>query len=222
MRPGGPERESHDMLHIGTGVLVSQDMSSMRQRGPERECHDIQDMSSMRPGGPERECHDIQDMSSMRPGGPERECHDMLHNGTGVLVSQANAPTEQGIGIYEEHPGEVQRVSHGLRVTEKGATSEFSYMVQGSDGTVDQFLANGRKAKDHMVMWPDEFLEEGDDYFSSMSSFMTNQFNPEFQFMSGLQNPTVGAPSLSSSSSLPYVVQKACEPKARKPRHAAF
>ena len=48
-------------------------------------------------------------------------------------------------------------------------------------------MANGREAKDHMVMWTDQFLEEGDEYFSSMSSFMTNQFNPEFQFMSGVQ-----------------------------------
>ena len=46
------------------------------------------------------------------------------------------------------------------------------------------------------------FLEEGDEYVSSMNLYMTNQFNPEFQFMSGLRNPTVGAPSLSSSSRL--------------------
>ena len=65
-------------------------------------------------------------------------------------------------------------------------------------------MANRREAKDHMGMWTHQFLEEGDEYFSSMSSFMTNQFNPEFQFMSGLQNLTVGAPSLSSSSSLPF------------------
>ena len=51
----------------------------------------------------------------------------MLHMGTGVLVSQANAPTKQGIGISEEHPGEVQRVSHPL--TEKGAT--YAYCGNG-------------------------------------------------------------------------------------------
>ena len=73
-------------------------------------------------------------------------------------------------------------------------------VVLGSDGTTDQFWQAG--AKDHMRMWTDQFLEEGDEYFSSMSSFMTNQFNPEFQFMSGVPNPTVGAPSLSSSSRL--------------------
>ena len=30
-------------------------------------------------------------------------------------------------------------------------------------------------------------LEEGDEYVSSMNLYMTNQFNPEFQFMSGVQ-----------------------------------
>ena len=35
-----------------------------------------------------------------------------------------------------------------------------------------------------------------------MNLYMTNQFNPEFQFMSGLLNPTVEAPSLSSFSRL--------------------
>ena len=98
------------MLHIGTGVLVSQKPAS-----------------------------------SMRPKGPERESHDMLHMGTGVLVSQANAPTKQGIGISEEHLGEVQRVNNPM--TEKGATSEFSYIVQGSDGTVDQFWQTEEKPK---------------------------------------------------------------------------
>ena len=59
-------------------------------------------------------------------------------------------------------------------------------------------MANRREAKDHMGMWTHQFLEEGDEYYYSMNSFKTNQFNPEFQLMGGLMNPTVGASPLHS------------------------
>ena len=68
--------------------------------------------------------------------------------------------------------------------------------VLGSDGTVGQFWQTG--AKDHIGMWTDQFLEEGDEYYYSMSSFKTNQFDPEFQLMGGLMNPTVRASPLHS------------------------
>ena len=134
-------------------------------------------------------------MSSVRPVSREQESHNMPpYDGTDVLGRLANAPTEQGIGISEEHPGEVRRVDHPV---DQGATSRFSYMDGlGSDGTVDQFWQTG--AKDHIRMWADQFLEEGDEYYYSMNSFKTNQFDPEFQLMGGLMNPTVGASPLHS------------------------
>ena len=96
-----------------------------------------------------------------------------------VLDSQANAPIE-GLASLKSNLGEVKRVS--IATLDQGATKQPTTMVLdvlGSEGTADQFWQTG--AKDHKGMWTDQFLEEGDEYFSSMSSFKTNQFNPEFQ-----------------------------------------
>ena len=67
-----------------------------------------------------------------------------------------------------------------------------------AEGTADQFWQTG--AKDPIGVWTDQFLDQGDEYLDSMSSFKTNQFDPEFQLMGGLMNPTVGASSFGSFS----------------------
>jgi len=40
-------------------------------------------------------------------------------------------------------------------------------IVLGSEGTVDQILAN--EANNQQKVWTDQFLEEGDEYVSSMN-----------------------------------------------------
>ena len=42
-------------------------------------------------------------------------------------------------------------------------------------------------------MWADQFFDEEDEYFNSMSTYTAGQFNPNYQLMGGWMNPTSGA-----------------------------
>ena len=102
----------------------------------------------------------------------------------------------------QSNRGEAQRDKSDTGSDVRGATKLLFYNTDAldSEGTADQFWQT--QANNQRGVWTNQFLEEGDEYFASMSSYMTNQFNPEFQLVSGLMNPTVEVSSLGSFSRL--------------------
>ena len=47
-------------------------------------------------------------------------------------------------------------------------------------------------------MWADQFFDEEEEYFSSMSNYTAGQFDPNYQLMGGWMNPTSGTSSIGS------------------------
>ena len=45
-------------------------------------------------------------------------------------------------------------------------------------------------------MWADQFFDEEEEYFSSMSNYTAGQFGPDYQLMGGWMNPTSGTSSI--------------------------
>ena len=75
------------------------------------------------------------------------------------------------------------KVQESLLQALRGATQEKKTNNGGSEEQCDQFWQSG--ANNHREVWADQFFDEEEEYFSSMSNYTAGQFDPDYQLMGG-------------------------------------
>ena len=113
---------------------------------------------------------------------------DLLGNGNDKNIAPTNNTTASRKFVQGEVREELSQTLHGA------TWNKIDTVSRGSEEQVDQFWQSG--ANNHGEVWADQFFDEEEEYFNSMSTHTAGQFDPDYQLMGGWMNTTSSAPSI--------------------------